>query len=110
MGRKSGQLVLLVSTCPDSASARLLAEEILAKELAACVQIDGPVQSHYIWDGAVESAEEWRIHIKTSESKLSVLEKCIISLHPYEIPQIIRIPISANESYQQWVHSVLPTD
>ncbi|NTW07493.1 MAG: divalent-cation tolerance protein CutA, partial [Syntrophaceae bacterium] len=67
-------------------------------------QISGPITSTYRWKGKVETAEEWLCLIKTQESLYSELEKTIISLHSYETPEIIAVPIiKGSREYLSWL-------
>ena len=68
------------------------------------MQIAGPITSTYRWKGKVETAEEWLCLIKTRESLYQELEKAIISLHSYETPEIIAVPIvKGSKEYLQWL-------
>lgn len=96
--------IFVISNLPDEASAKRLAEHLVGSGLAACVNIQPPCQSVYRWQGKVEHATEIPVFIKTSIDAYPALEATIRELHPYEVPEIIALPISQGlPSYLQWV-------
>ncbi len=100
------------TTLPDRALADRVAAELVGERLAACAQVVGPVTSTYRWEGRVETAEEWYCHLKTTEDRLPALEARIRQLHPYEVPEIIAVPIVAGSpAYLRWIREsvALPT-
>ncbi|TWU41252.1 Divalent-cation tolerance protein CutA [Novipirellula aureliae] len=97
-------IVLVLSTVGNSADAERLAKDLISQSLAACVQIDGPLISHYRWAGKVEQGEEFRLSIKTSLATWPKLRDRLQKEHPYDEPQIVMIPIvEATEGYRDWV-------
>tara|TARA_R110002167_G_scaffold130157_2_gene313631 strand:+ start:685 stop:1011 length:327 start_codon:yes stop_codon:yes gene_type:complete len=100
----SSNLALVISTVELEADAQRLANELVAQSLAACVQIDGPIQSVYRWNGQVEHASEFRLMIKTTLAVWPNLKARLLKTHPYDEPEIIMLPIGgASEGYQAWV-------
>jgi periplasmic divalent cation tolerance protein len=96
--------LLVLSNLPDRASADRLAQALVERRLAACVNILAPCRSVYRWEGAVESAEEYPLLIKTTADRYPAVEEAIRGLHPYELPEIIAVPLSAGlPGYLQWV-------
>jgi periplasmic divalent cation tolerance protein len=96
--------LLVLSNLPDRASADRLAQALVERRLAACVNILAPCRSVYRWQGAVESAEEHPVLIKTTADRYAAVEEAICGLHPYELPEIIAVPLSAGlPGYLQWV-------
>ena len=96
---------LQVTTTLDSrARAERLARELVEARLAACAQVSGPVTSIYHWQGAVERAEEWYCHFKTTQERVDVLTQAIRERHSYETPEIVTTPLSATDEYGAWVH------
>lgn len=84
--------------------AERIANALLEKRLAGCVQITGPVSSTYWWKDKLEKAQEWLCFIKTSRSLYGELEKTIKETHPYETPEIIAVPIVAgSKDYLDWL-------
>ena len=76
--------------------------ELVEGGLAACVQRDR-ITSVYSWEGSTESTEEWRVEIKTSQSKKDRLIEAILDNHPYETPQIVAWEATSTPRYSDWV-------
>lgn len=97
--------VLLVFTnLPDQASAQALAADLIEQRLAACVSILSPCHSVYRWQGKIETAEEVPLLIKTSVHRYAALEQAIRAQHPYELPEIVAVPVNAGlPAYLSWV-------
>lgn len=96
--------VQVTTTLPDRAGADRLAAAVVTERLAACAQVTGPVSSTYRWQGAVESASEWYCHLKTSRGRLARLRARIRELHPYEVPEIVAVPIvDGDPAYLRWI-------
>lgn len=101
---ESTEAILLMTNCPDEQSAIVLARLLLERQLAACVNILPEMRSMYRWQGAVESANEVALLIKTTSLRYPQLEQTIQALHPYEVPEIIALPIVAGSSdYLHWL-------
>ncbi|HEV2609674.1 MAG TPA: divalent-cation tolerance protein CutA [Noviherbaspirillum sp.] len=93
-----------MTNMPDADSARKLARLILDERLAACVNILPSIQSIYRWEGAIEDASEIPIHIKTMADRYPDLELAIKNMHPYQVPEIIAIPITeVSMAYLEWI-------
>jgi periplasmic divalent cation tolerance protein len=98
--------ILVTTTTKSKDEAQTIARHLVGEKLAACVQIAGPITSIYRWKGKVETAQEWLCLIKTQESLYSELEEAIISLHSYETPEIIAVPISkGSPGYLHWLEN-----
>ncbi len=98
------ETLLVITNLPDRASAERLAESLVEARLAACVNILAPCRSVYRWKGAVEAAEEHPMLIKTTRDRYAALEAAIRGGHPYELPEIIAVPLAAGFSaYLDWV-------
>ena len=98
------KVLLDVCNMPDATLARQLAETLVAEQLAACVNILPSCQSVYRWQGQLESTTEVPLLIKTTDTVYAALERRIQELHPYELPEILALPIVAGlAAYQQWV-------
>lgn len=103
-----GVFLVVLTTLPNSAKSRQLAQLLLQKKLAACVNILGPAQSFYWWKGKIDSAKEHLLFIKTRKSHFNRLRALIEKNHPYESPEIIALPIAeGNASYLNWIKSSL---
>ncbi len=89
---------------PERAGAEALARELLAARLAACIQIGGTVRSLYHWRGEIETAAEIPIAIKTREELYARVEAVIRARHPYELPEIVAVPITDGlPAYVDWI-------
>jgi len=96
--------LIVITNCPDEETANHIALAVVEARLAACVNILPRVQSIYRWQGAVESAVEVPLLIKTTTAAYPALEAAIRERHPYEVPEIIALPISAGlPAYLNWV-------
>ena len=100
------QTLLVLTNLPDQASARALATTLVTERLAACVNLLAPCRSIYRWQGAIESAEETPLLIKTTAERYAALEAAIRARHPYELPEIIAVSlVHGLPAYLQWVES-----
>jgi periplasmic divalent cation tolerance protein len=95
---------LVLCTCPDAETARSIAAALVERECAACVNILPGVTSVYRWQGQVEQADEWLLLIKTTRDRYADLEHEIRARHPYEVPEIIAVPIDQGlPDYLRWI-------
>ena len=98
------EIRIVLVNCPDEAVASAIALAVLEAGVAACVNILPRVQSVYRWQGAVESASEIPLLIKSTAKNYPALEAAIRARHPYDIPEIIALPISQGlPAYLNWV-------
>lgn len=98
------EFILVICNVPDKTVANSIAKQLVAARNAACVNILSGVQSIYVWDGQVCSDEEFTLFIKTTMQKYAELEKVVLELHPYEVPELIAIPIHfGSQKYLEWV-------
>ena len=96
--------LLVFTNLPDRASAERLADLLLEQRLAACVNILAPCRSVYRWKGTVQHDEEYPMLIKTSAERYGELEQALRQGHPYELPEIIAVPIEQGlPAYLDWV-------
>jgi periplasmic divalent cation tolerance protein len=94
----------VTTTLPDPSAADRLAHTLVGERLAACAQVSGPITSTYRWQGSIERANECYCHLKTTLDRLPALRERIRELHPYEVPEIIAVPITAGDpSYLKWI-------
>lgn len=84
-------VLLCLSTAPDLATARMLADALVGERLAACVNLLPGLQSVYRWQGQVERGEEVLLLIKTTCTCLPALQARIVALHPYELPEVLAV-------------------
>jgi periplasmic divalent cation tolerance protein len=95
---------LVLSTAPNKAVARKIASTLLKKRLCACVNISSVAESHYWWQGKIESAKEVLLTLKTSKKALPLLLKNLKQIHPYETPEILAIDVrKADPTYLRWI-------
>ena len=98
------QALLVLTNLADMASAQALARALVERRLAACVNVLPAVQSIYRWNGAVEEAAEVTLLIKTTAARYAELEQAIRALHPYELPEVIAVTVSAGSpAYLGWI-------
>lgn len=96
--------ILVLSNLPDQASAAKLAELLVERGEAACVNILAPCTSIYHWQGKTESAQEIPLLIKTTLAQYAAVEQTIRTHHPYELPEIIHVPITGGlPAYLAWL-------
>jgi len=96
--------LVLIANFPDRPSAEAFARALLEERLAACVNLLGPCTSMYRWKGQVETAEEIPVLIKTRESLYAAVERALCRLHPYEVPELLALPVTAGlPAYLQWI-------
>jgi len=99
-------VVQVVTTIDSEDSAVSLVRAAVGRRLAACGQVDGPVTSAYWWDGAVETASEWRVTFKTVGARTDELQTWLAEAHPYEVPEVLVSPVSdGNPDYLAWIRA-----
>ena len=100
--------LVVLCTCPDRDTALRLADAAVRDRLAACVNLLPGVESVYEWNGRLERAHEVLLLAKTTSQAYPALETLWRSDHPYELPEVIAVPVSSgSESYLQWIeHAV----
>ncbi|HEX2198054.1 MAG TPA: divalent-cation tolerance protein CutA [Burkholderiales bacterium] len=96
--------LLVLTNLPDRAAAERIADTLIGQKLAACVNILAPCRSVYRWKGEVQHDEEHPVLIKTTEERYAALEQALRAAHPYELPEIIAVPIKQGlPDYLAWV-------
>jgi periplasmic divalent cation tolerance protein len=100
--------IQVTTTTETKEQAQKIAQHLVTEKLAACVQILGPINSIYRWKGKVENTQEWLCLIKTQDDLYNKVEAAIKSLHPYETPEIIAVPIiKGSKEYLSWIEDEL---
>jgi periplasmic divalent cation tolerance protein len=95
---------LALTTCPNQETATRIAEALVTERLATCVNQLPNVRSTYFWDGRLQNDDEILLMIKTTLSQVRGLESRLKAVHPYELPELIVLPVIAgNEAYLRWV-------
>ncbi|MEN1678354.1 MAG: divalent-cation tolerance protein CutA [Planctomycetota bacterium] len=98
--------VIVTTTTGDRAVADRIATELVDRQLAACVQVSGPIESTYRWEGRVERGSEWLCTAKTTAARFGEIERLVHDLHPYDVPELIVTPIlDGSDAYLEWVRS-----
>jgi periplasmic divalent cation tolerance protein len=98
------QALLVLTNVPDAATARHIARQLIERQVAACVNSMPGVHSTYRWQGVLEETHEVTLFIKTTQVRYAELERELKSLHPYEIPEIIAVPvIHGLPAYLDWI-------
>jgi len=98
--------ILVLTMLPERAGAEAIARELLSAHLAACIQIGTTVQSLYHWRGQIETATEIPMAIKTRAGLYGRIEAVIRERHPYELPEIIAVPITYGlPAYVDWINT-----
>lgn len=96
--------VVLCTSFADRETAERIAEALVTERLAACAQVLGPQTSIYHWKEKLERATEWRLELKTASSRLTALERRLLELHPYDVPECIALPvIHGSDAYLRWL-------
>jgi len=99
-----GDAILVLTHLPDARTAQALARSLVAGRLAACVNIGAGVESIYHWRGEIETAHEIPLAIKTRADLFSNVEAAIRKHHPYELPEIVAVPLSHGYTpYLDWI-------
>lgn len=98
--------VFIYCTVPDKDTASAIAKKLVESRLAACVSFGSPVQSIYRWKGVVEEATELVMTIKTVQENYARIEELILSLHPYDLPEIVMARIDSGlKPYLEWIEA-----
>jgi periplasmic divalent cation tolerance protein len=105
-----GGLVEIRTTFSSPAAAAACGERLVRERLAACVQVDGPLQSTYAWQGELTTAEEWRCVCKTTAAARGACVAAILAGHEYETPQVVVAPLEATAGYAAWVRASVVSD
>lgn len=100
----STDVILVLTTLPADADAEAFAHALVAERLAACVSVSEPMTSVYAWQGAVEHARERQLVMKTLRTCLPRLESRLATLHPYDVPELLAVPVDGGgAAYLAWV-------
>ncbi|MEG1968906.1 MAG: divalent cation tolerance protein CutA [Burkholderiaceae bacterium] len=101
---KMDEVLIVLTSCPDAACAERIGRSLVEQGLAACVNQFAPVVSCYRWQDEIECATEVPLQIKTTRSRYPELEAALRALHPYEVPEIVALPVAVGYGpYLRWV-------
>ena len=99
-------VMVILTTAPDAEVARRLADALVGEGLAACVTVLGAARSTYRWQGAVESADELPLLLKTTAARWPALRERLRALHPYEVPEMLAVRAADGwPPYLDWVRA-----
>ena len=102
--KSATQFSIVLVTAPDLKLARAVARAALQAKLIACVNLVPKIESHYWWQGKIESGAEVLLILKTTKSKLPALEKLVLAKHPYDTPEFLVLPLNAgSRKYLAWL-------
>lgn len=102
--KSAAEFSIVLVTAPDLKTARALAKAALKAKLAACANLLPKLESHYWWQGRVESATEVLLILKAPRTRLAALEKLVLAKHPYDTPEFLALPIKAgSKKYLDWL-------
>ncbi|MBS0213477.1 MAG: divalent-cation tolerance protein CutA [Proteobacteria bacterium] len=98
--------LLVLCTCPDAANAQALADSLVERRLAACVNLLPGVRSVYRWQGRVEQADEVLLLVKTTDDRFEALQEQIVRMHPYAVPEVLAFKaVDGLPAYLGWVET-----
>ena len=104
--RPAAKGAIVLVTAPDLKTARALVMAARKAKLIACANIIPKIESHYWWQGKIESGTEVLMVLKTQKSKMAALEKLVLAKHSYDTPEFLVLPLSAgNKKYLSWLES-----
>ena len=104
------EILILVCTCPDAATARRLAGGLLERKLAACVNILPEIRSMYRWQGELHDDSEALMVVKTVQSAYAEVEAWLLQHHPYDVPEVLAVQVQAGSAaYLEWVQNEIET-
>ena len=102
------EFIQVFTTTDKKEEAEKITKVLIGKRLAACVQIVGPIESTYWWNGNIETAKEWLILIKSEKRLYKEIERVIKENHSYQVPEILAVPVIAgNPDYLRWLKNEL---
>ncbi len=104
----SSEAILVLTSCPDEATGARIARDLVESGLAACVSRVASVRSTYRWEGRIQDEPEVLLIVKTLAERYQALEMRLKSLHPYEVPEIIALPVvNGSSDYLSWLRTAL---
>ncbi len=97
-------IIQLTTTVETQEQAERIARTLVERQLAGCVQVDGPISSHYEWKGQICQTSEYRLTVKSTAELVPRLKQVMAELHPYKVPQILIFAVQdSSTSYANWL-------
>lgn len=104
----TSRLIEVRVSTPDADTAQSLATTLVDRNLAACVQILGPITSVYSWKGEVHQALEWLMLAKTTAERFDDISELVAAQHPYDVPEVLAVTVRhVLDEYGAWVRDVV---
>jgi periplasmic divalent cation tolerance protein len=102
--KSAAKFSLVFVTAPDLKTARILGKAALRAKLVACANLVPKIESHYWWQGKLESSTEVLLILKTPRARLAALEALMVAKHPYDTPEFLAVPLGAgSRKYLDWL-------
>jgi periplasmic divalent cation tolerance protein len=102
--KSAKKFAVVLVTAPDMKTARRLARAALSERLIACANLIPKIESHYRWQGKMETAGEVLMILKTARTRLAPLERLMVARHPYQTPEFLVLPVDAGHApYLDWL-------
>ena len=92
------------TTVSSQEDAEKIVKKLLELNLIACGQINGPISSHYKWDGEMHNEQEWRVTVKYAHKQIDETSRKLLAIHPYDTPQWTTVEATTNRKYGEWVN------
>ena len=105
--KSAKKFAVVLVTAPDMKTARRLARAALSERLIACANLIPKIESHYRWQGKMETAGEVLMILKTARTRLAPLEQLMVARHPYQTPEFLVLPVDAGHApYLDWLEQL----
>jgi len=110
-GSSSDRVMVALTTAPSAEVGERIGQSLVEERLAACANVVGGITSIFRWKGAIARESEVLIILKTTEGDMGALERRVVELHPYEVPEVIALPVEAGHApYLDWVRAEVARD
>jgi periplasmic divalent cation tolerance protein len=108
MSLENENIMIGWTTFPDKQSCEEMVKLLVTQKIIACGQIDGPIESCYMWEGSLCLEKEWRLVVKYPKNRRKDVEAIIVKTHPYKLPQWLTTEVECSKEYKDWVRGILP--
>lgn len=107
----SERVMVALTTAPSAEVAERIGRSLVEDRLAACVNVVAGITSIFKWEGSIERESEVLVILKTTAGHVEALERRVVELHPYEVPEVIAFPVEAGHApYLSWVRAEVGDD